>query len=713
MCDTSAGAPTITTPETAAATVATPGGRVTAANGSAAAARTINTITCRTSQPGSPAIVARTGGAPSIARPPASIATRPPSIAAGTSGTTARLTTGETSDSRPNVARTSGSVAAWAASEIPRPSASQPGIRPPTEPSEALREGIGPRQQPRRGHDREPEPGILDHRGLDHQEERHGHPERRGRATRPSALPCHQRDARHDRRAHDRRRRSGGHDVRDHGPEDAERNQSSRSPAKHGGHERGDDRDVPAGDGDDMADAGRREVGGERPIDALSQPDEDPGRQPRLGLREGLLERVAAGIAKGLEAERRGVLEGERPALERARRARSSEVVAVRVVVGRWSKAPLDLDEVARRDGRERGERRRDGDIALFGVEAQPRNLFSLPRRPDRLHRRRPWTRVVGERRRRRGRRPEKHPDRQGDGASAGRDAGSAAGRRARRQCVRQREEHQPGDQHPGDRDPVRRRGRTAGDADRQPAAPRQAAARRAHGPTVTRARIFSSVVAPTTLRDAEVIDRRERLLLASGDDLGDRDRADPREGVQLLGRRAVEVDRAARPAAGRRVSCTADRSGGLASDRDVDLVAVVERCGEVELPVGEPDVDPRTEPAGGRHRVADPGPSRQPEHPGVGDGAAHLDDQHHAAPRSHEARARIDGGIRDAVRAVDLDRRLRPVCKEQRDRTHGDRDGDGGHRQPRHAALGRLRRRRPGLSRFECAPRRAGRLHG
>ena len=62
------------------------------------------------------------------------MARTPAPIAAGTSGTTARLTAGATSESLPNVTSTSGSVAACAASEMPRPSASQPGMRPPASP---------------------------------------------------------------------------------------------------------------------------------------------------------------------------------------------------------------------------------------------------------------------------------------------------------------------------------------------------------------------------------------------------------------------------------------------------------------------------------------------------------------------------------------------------------------------------------------------------
>ena len=70
-----------------------------------------------------------------------------------------------------------------------------------------------------------------------------------------------------------------------------------------------------------------------------------------------------------------------------------------------------------------------------------------------------------------------------------------------------------------------------------------------------------------------------------------------------------------------------------LAPDRDVDLVAVVERRGEVELPIGLRDVDPRPEPACRAHRVADPRPRGQAEHARVGDRAADLDDHRRAGP--------------------------------------------------------------------------------
>jgi hypothetical protein len=58
-------------------------------------------------------------------------------MATGTTGTIARFAAGETSASRPNVARTTGNVAACAASETPRLSASHAGT-PPIRPIRAL-----------------------------------------------------------------------------------------------------------------------------------------------------------------------------------------------------------------------------------------------------------------------------------------------------------------------------------------------------------------------------------------------------------------------------------------------------------------------------------------------------------------------------------------------------------------------------------------------
>ena len=105
-------------------------GRVTLANGSDAIASTIATMIRSETQPGAARTLPTSGGAPASTRKPPSIATSPAAIAGATSGTTARLTSGDRMASRPNEASTIGSVAACAASDTPRLSASQPGTWP-------------------------------------------------------------------------------------------------------------------------------------------------------------------------------------------------------------------------------------------------------------------------------------------------------------------------------------------------------------------------------------------------------------------------------------------------------------------------------------------------------------------------------------------------------------------------------------------------------
>ncbi len=88
------------------------------------------TMTDRRNHAGSPSRVATIAGAPSIVASPPPRAIALAAMAGATSGTIARLTMGETIASRPNVTRTTGSVAAWAASETARHSINQPGARP-------------------------------------------------------------------------------------------------------------------------------------------------------------------------------------------------------------------------------------------------------------------------------------------------------------------------------------------------------------------------------------------------------------------------------------------------------------------------------------------------------------------------------------------------------------------------------------------------------
>ena len=149
-------------------------------------------------------------------------------------------------------------------------------------------------------------------------------------------------------------------------------------------------------------------------------------------------------------------------------------------------------------------------------------------------------------------------------------------------------------DEREGHRHSSRRCRRGTGDAHGQPSRPRDAT-RRAHGPTATSSRIFSSVAGSDNLPRDEVIDRRERLLLARGDDLGDRDRADPGQRVELLRGCPVQVDRPDGLAL-RRCAAGRARHGGLASHGDVHLVAIVDGSREVELPIGECRIDARAE---------------------------------------------------------------------------------------------------------------------
>ena len=92
---------------------------------------TMATSDRRTTQPGAATTAPRTGGAPATTATPPARASTPTAIAGATSGTTSRLTSGDSTARRPNETRMIGRVAACAASETPRLSASQPGIRPP------------------------------------------------------------------------------------------------------------------------------------------------------------------------------------------------------------------------------------------------------------------------------------------------------------------------------------------------------------------------------------------------------------------------------------------------------------------------------------------------------------------------------------------------------------------------------------------------------
>src|SRR6476661_241283 len=106
------------------------GPRLRLANGTDAPTWTTPIMTRRATQPGAARMDPMAPGAPRPTRTPPASARTPTAIAGATIGTTMRLTAGATSASRPNETRITGRVAAWAASDTPRFSASQDGSRP-------------------------------------------------------------------------------------------------------------------------------------------------------------------------------------------------------------------------------------------------------------------------------------------------------------------------------------------------------------------------------------------------------------------------------------------------------------------------------------------------------------------------------------------------------------------------------------------------------
>ncbi len=358
---------------------AIPGGSATAANGTAAPMRTNATITWSTSQPGSPASVARIAGAPSDAATPPARASTPPAIATGTSGTTARLTAGATIDRRPKVARTSGSVAACAASEMPRLSASHRGIRPPPTRPRRCASGFAHASSPAvaRTDSRNPASPIMA-----------GSASSRIAAAAPSAAAARparpdsrrqQDDPGHDRRPDDGRRRARRDDVGAHGEEDRDRHETAGAAPHDRPDEPRDDRDVPARDRHHVAHPCRREVRGQVPVDALPEADEDPGREACLGLRERPAQPVARPVAERLQRHRWRNHEAEHTGVEGPGRAGPPQVLAVRVIVGRGSEAPVDSHDRARRDDGVGGERRPHRDLTGAGLERQRGDLLPVP----------------------------------------------------------------------------------------------------------------------------------------------------------------------------------------------------------------------------------------------------------------------------------------------------------------------------------------------
>ena len=278
------------------------GPRVTLANGRLAAVSTTVTRIRRTTQPGAATTAPTTAGAPAATSTPPASATTPTAIAGATSGTTARFTTGDRIASRPNDTRTIGSVAAWAASDTPRLSASQRGTRPfPSRPIHSV-SGVAQAMRPGGGQRRQLEPSVADEGRIGDEQESRSPAERRRGSPGASGLAGEQRDPGHQRRADDGRRRPGERDVGDDRHDGHDR---PASPPETTGQRRdrgSDDRDVPARDRDHVADAGGREGGGKIPVDPVAKADQDPGREACLRFREDAGQRLARAAAEHLEA---------------------------------------------------------------------------------------------------------------------------------------------------------------------------------------------------------------------------------------------------------------------------------------------------------------------------------------------------------------------------------------------------------------------------
>ena len=221
-----------------------------------------------------------------MTRTPPAIATSPTAIAGATSGTTARLTAGARIASRPNETRTTGSVAAWAASDTPRLSASQRGTRPwPIDSIQSVN-GVAQAIRPAVASDESWNPASAMSLGS---------ARRRSTAAQPSAAAA--RPARPVSRASRttpaiRAARTTDADAPANATYAAmasivttERRRRPSRPAN-GRDGRRHDRDVPARDGDDVTHPGRGERRREVAVDPVAQADQDAGREAGLGFRQ-------------------------------------------------------------------------------------------------------------------------------------------------------------------------------------------------------------------------------------------------------------------------------------------------------------------------------------------------------------------------------------------------------------------------------------------
>ena len=357
-----------------AATTFEGGSSVALAYGTSAANRAIATMIVSATQPGNARIAASASGAPSSARTPAPRATPPAAMATGTTGTMAQVGRGR-DQGEPAERREDDRQRGRLRGKRHAEALGQPvGHASATEPTDSLTERRRPGDEARGREGRQLEACVGDQRRVGEQQQHDRPAECRRRTSRTPRLSREQDHAGHGRRANDRRRRSGEADVgddREHRQDGAPAPPERAAERRDGGR---DDRDVPAGDRDHVAHAGRREVRGELAVDAVAQPDQDPGREPRLGLGQDARERRRRVPAHGFQGC--GRFDGSRFELEVvcADRAGHAGPLEVRAVwrVRAWLEPSVDGDPLAGRDDRVAGERRRESDGAV------PRSASSI-----------------------------------------------------------------------------------------------------------------------------------------------------------------------------------------------------------------------------------------------------------------------------------------------------------------------------------------------
>ena len=504
----------------------------------------------------------------------------------------------------------------------------EPTWEPTTRPlGEPLGGRCRPAEEPGGGGDRELEAGVGREAGIDDEEEGDGRSEGTGRRGTPAGQAGQENDEGHGGRSDDRRRRPDEGDVGDDGADGEPDPATPARPPRDGGDGRPDDGDVPAGDGDDVAQARRREVGGDAPVDSVAPTDEDAGCQASLGLGN----RPGQGIGRrrpgiGEDRERAGLAAEALVAAGRgdAAPAAPPNVLAVRTV-GRWAKPAVDPNDVARTEAR--FGREIDEDRQPLGLESNDRPLASVPRALELLDD--PDPRPGCRQERRRGRAVGGDPQ-DGDGDTQEDEADRPHPRSPAGDEETEKAECGPTEdgRHPQQAEADGRggEGRPA-EADGEPADPRHADPPSADGheiPDLLEGR------RPDELPGPELLDGAEACLLAGGDDLGRRDGPDPRQRFELGGRCAVEVEAGrsrvrSRPAVPSR--CGARPIRRVVPRWDSDPVAVPEEGGEVELALDPPAVDARAEPSGRGDGIGDATPDREADEARPAHRAADVDD--------------------------------------------------------------------------------------